>query len=92
MHDSSMMKGLIRTAEHAAEDAGARRVTAVRVRVGSLSGISPGHLREHYEDAAAGTLLEGSFLEIEEGPDGMNALDDPAAQGVLLVGIDVEDD
>ena len=91
MHDSSMMKGIIRAAEHAAEDAGAGRVTAVRVRVGSLAGISPGHLREHYDEAAAGTLLEGALLTIEEGPDGMEALDDPAAQGVLLVGIDVED-
>ena len=77
MHDSSMMKGIIAKAQGAAQDAGARRVTAVRIRVGSLSGISPGHLREHYDDAAAGTSLEGSMLEIEEGPGGIDALDDP---------------
>lgn len=91
MHDSSMMKGLIRTAEQAARDAGGGRVTGVRIKVGSLSGISPGHLREHYEEAAAGTMLAGSRLVIEEGPDGVAALDDSGALGVLLVGIDVED-
>ena len=92
MHDSSMMKGLIRTADQAARNAGASRVAGVRVRVGSLSGISPSHLLEHFEDAAAGTLLEGSMLLIDEGPDGVAALDDPAAQGVFLVGIEVEGD
>ena len=91
MHDSSMMKGLIKAAEQAARDAGVSGIAGVRVRVGSLSGISPGHLQEHFDDAAAGTLLEGSVLVIEEGPEGLAALDDPAAQGVLLVGLDVRD-
>ncbi len=92
MHDSSMMKGLIRTAETAARQAGGSRVSGLRVRVGSLSGISPDHLRGHFEEAAAGTLLEGALLTVEEGPAGVAALDDPSAQGVLLIGVDVEDD
>jgi len=92
MHDSSLMKGLVRKASQAAGDAGATRVAAVRVRVGSLSGISPGHLQDHFDEAAAGTMLEGSVLLVEEGPGGMDALDDPDALGVLLIGLDVEDD
>jgi len=91
VHDSSLVKGLVTAACRAVCDAGALRAAGVHVRVGSLSGISPGHLREHWYDAAAGTLLEGSSLLIEEGPDGPAALDDPDALGVLLVGLDVED-
>ena len=91
MHDTAMMKGLVRTAEDAARDAGAVAVAAVRVRIGALAGISPSHLREHYEEAVAGTSLEGSELIVEQGPEGIEALDDPAAMGVLLMGIDVED-
>lgn len=91
MHESSMMTGLIHTAEQAARDAGAVRVVSIRVRVGALAGMSPEHLRGHFDEAAAGTLLSGASLEIEYGPDGLDALDDPAAQGVLLLGIDVED-
>jgi hydrogenase nickel incorporation protein HypA/HybF len=91
MHDSSMMKGLVSAAEEAARSAGLREVSAVRVRVGALAGISPAHLAEHYDDAVRGTLLDGSELVVESGPDGPDALDDPAAQGVLLVGVDGED-
>ncbi len=91
MHESSLMTGLVHTAEEAARDAGAARVARIRVRVGALSGMSPQHLREHFDEAAAGTLLTGAILDIEYGPDGLDALDDPAAQGVLLLGIDVED-
>jgi len=89
MHDSAMMKGLIRTAAAAAPEGS--RVVRVKVRVGALSGISAGHLQDHFDEAAAGTPLEGASLSIEEGPDGVASLDDPAAQGVMLVGLDVED-
>ena len=92
MHDSWLMEDLIRSAEQAARDAGAPRVVAVRVRVCSLSGFTPSHLQEHYTEASTGTLLEGSSLLIEVGPDGPAALDDPGAMGVFLVGLDVEDD
>ena len=91
MHDSAMMQGLIRTAESAARDAGATAVAAIRIRIGALSGISPDHLQEHFDEAVAGTSLEGSELIVEHGPDGVDALDDPAAMGVLLTGLDVED-
>ena len=91
MHESSLMTGLVHTAEKAARDAGAARVASIRVRVGALSGMSPEHLKEHFDESAAGTMLSGASLEIEYGPEGPDAIDDPAAQGVLLLGIDVED-
>jgi len=91
VHESSLMTGLVHAAEQAARDAGAARVAGIRVRVGSLSGMSPEHLREHFDEAAHGTLLSGARLDIEYGPEGLDALEDLSAQGVLLIGIDVED-
>lgn len=91
MHDSAMMKGLVRTAEKLAVEAGAARVARVTIRVGGLSGISVEHLQEHYDETVAGTLLEGSDLQVETGPEGVEALDDPGALGVQLVGLEVED-
>ena len=88
MHDSTMMRDLVAVAERAAMESDLGSVAAVRVRVGALSGISPLHLVEHYDEAVRGTLLQGSRLVVEPGPDGVAALDDPAAQGVLLVGLD----
>lgn len=90
MHDSTMMRDLVAAAERAAGEAGLGSVAAVRVRIGALSGVSPAHLAEHYDEAVRGTLLDGSELVVEAGPDGVAALDDPAAQGVLLVGLDGE--
>ena len=39
---------------------GGRRVTRIRVRLGALSHFTPEHFREHFEDAARGTLAEGA--------------------------------
>lgn len=63
MHELSLAVQLVQTAEDAAREAGAARVTAVVVRVGDLSGVSVDALRFAYDVAAAGTMLEGSRLE-----------------------------
>lgn len=85
------MRGLVRAAARAADDAGAGRVTVVRVRVGALSGMSEGHLRDHFAVAAAGTVLEGAVLEIAPARSGAIAIDDPAARDVMLTGLEVVD-
>lgn len=40
-------------------------IQVARLQVGELSGISPGHLEEHFREAAEGTEFEGIKLEIE---------------------------
>ncbi|MEM7677387.1 MAG: hydrogenase maturation nickel metallochaperone HypA, partial [Myxococcota bacterium] len=49
-----------------AERAGSRRVQRVRLQIGKLSGIEVSAVRFCYDVCAAGTVLEGSTLEIEE--------------------------
>jgi hydrogenase nickel incorporation protein HypA/HybF len=64
MHELSLANRLVQVAEESAREAGAARVTAVTLRVGDLSGVSVEALRFAYDVAAAGTMLEGSRLEV----------------------------
>ncbi len=68
MHELSIACSLVEIAAQSAQTAGVGRVEAVRLRLGALSGVVKDALLFSYDIAAAGTLLEGSRLEIEEVP------------------------
>ncbi len=80
------MRDLMRQIEALAAREQARRVVMVRVRLGALCHMSGEHFREHFEEAAKGTVAEGAALEIKVSDD----IRDPHAQDVLLRSIDVE--
>jgi hydrogenase nickel incorporation protein HypA/HybF len=86
VHEKALMRDVMREIEERAGVEGAARVTRVRVRLGALSHFTPGHFREHFEDAARDTLAEGAEVEAELGTDPT----EPAAQGVVIESIDVE--
>lgn len=88
MHEAGLVADLVRRVEALAREHQARRVLEVRVRLGALAHLSPGHLREHFALAAAGTLAATARLEIEESSD----LADPQAQDLVLHGIEVDVD
>jgi hydrogenase nickel incorporation protein HypA/HybF len=80
------MKDVMRRIESAARKEGGGRVTRIRVRLGPLSHFTEAHFREHFEDAARGTVAEGAEVDAVLG-------DDPTAadaQGVVLESIEVE--
>ena len=60
MHERKLMDDLMGKIDSEARDAGATRVTAVRVRLGALSHFTEAHFREHFEDTSRGTLAEGA--------------------------------
>ena len=91
MHEAGLARDLIRRAEEQAVAAGARRITAVTVRIGGLASVTGEHLREHFVAEAKGTMAEGAAVEAIPGPDGEEALADPHALDLLLVGIEIED-
>ncbi|BCX04109.1 MAG: hypothetical protein KatS3mg053_2047 [Candidatus Roseilinea sp.] len=68
MHELSIAASLVESAEQAARRAGAQRVTQVFLRLGALSGVAKDALLFSYDVAAAGTLLAGSRLVIEDVP------------------------
>ncbi|MBI3463460.1 MAG: hydrogenase maturation nickel metallochaperone HypA [Planctomycetes bacterium] len=65
MHEMSLLRGLMNQIEAVAREHMAARISVVRLRLGPLAHIEPGHLREHFVSAARGTLAESARLEIE---------------------------
>ncbi len=68
MHELSIAHNLVELADEAARDAGAARVTVVRLRLGVMAGVVEDALRFCFPVAAAGTLVEGAALVIEPVP------------------------
>jgi hydrogenase nickel incorporation protein HypA/HybF len=60
----SIVAGLIEVLEEKARQAGATRVTAVKLRVGEMSGVVPELLSSAFEAYQKGTIAEGAVLEI----------------------------
>ncbi len=68
MHELSVCQALIGQVERVARENDARRVVAIVIAVGPLSGVEPGLLEHAYPVAAAGTIAEHASLTIEVVP------------------------
>jgi hydrogenase nickel incorporation protein HypA/HybF len=86
VHEKHLTEDLVRRIEAVAAAEGGRRVTRVRVRLGALSHFTPEHFREHFDDAAAGTIAEGAEVDAVFTTDPTA----PGAQGVLLETVELE--
>lgn len=84
MHEMSLMSDLMRRIEAVARVNGGR-VARVKVALGALCNCSVDHFREHYVEAARGTLAEGAELEVTLGSNPA----DPHAQDVRLESVEV---
>jgi hydrogenase nickel incorporation protein HypA/HybF len=86
MHETGVVRDLVRRLEQAARDAGAERVSGVVIWLGALSHFPPEHFREHFDAEARGTLAEGAALKLETSQD----TESPHAQHVMMRSIDLE--
>jgi hydrogenase nickel incorporation protein HypA/HybF len=68
MHEVSIMEEAVRMAVETAKASGATRVLAVRLRVGTLSGVVPEALRFAFDVVCRDTMAEGASLELESVP------------------------
>ena len=68
MHELSVCQALIGQVEKVARENDARRVVAIVIAVGPLSGVEAGLLEHAYPIAAAGTLAEHATLTVETVP------------------------
>jgi hydrogenase nickel incorporation protein HypA/HybF len=85
MHEKALMDDLMAKILAVAESEGGARVVRIRVHLGALSHFTPGHFREHFDDAARGTLAEGAAVEADLGTD----ITAPNATGVVLESVEV---
>ncbi len=68
MHELSVCQALIRQVDEVARRHGARRVKAIHLDIGPLSGVEPELLRRAYDLAAAGSAAQDALLCIEAAP------------------------
>ncbi|HEY6963032.1 MAG TPA: hydrogenase/urease maturation nickel metallochaperone HypA [Gaiellaceae bacterium] len=64
MHERAILADLVREIEQVAAHEGAAKVTAVDVRVGPMSHMTPAHFVEHFVDATRGTVAEGAECRV----------------------------
>ena len=86
MHETGLVRDLIRRIDQDAAANGAARVSGVRVWLGALSPLSAAHFREHFEIESRGSAAEGASLTITESADPA----DPDAQHLRLETLDLE--
>jgi len=68
MHELSIMQSALDQVLEKARQAGASRVHAIRLRIGTLSGVVPDALQFAFEALADGTPAQGARLLIEDVP------------------------
>ena len=86
MHEQSLMQALVRQLEELAAHEDVDAITAVHVWCGALSHFTPEHFREHFEQAAAGTVADGASVAVEVSDDQAH----PDSMGVRILSVDVE--
>ena len=85
MHELTLVTSLCARAEAAAHQAGAEQVTALSIRLGALTHLSPELLRDHLARASAGSILEGARVDVTVGTDPSA----PGAQDIELLNLQV---
>jgi hydrogenase nickel incorporation protein HypA/HybF len=68
MHETTLIAQLLRRVEQVAREAGAERVTAVRLKAGEFAGAHPRLLESAFDQLKVGTLAEDAQLDIEAVP------------------------
>jgi hydrogenase nickel incorporation protein HypA/HybF len=86
VHERALTTRLVGRILELADGEHASAVTCVRVRLGALSHLTPDHFREHFEDAARGTIAEGAGVEAVVSSD--TTADD--ADAVVLESVELE--
>ena len=86
MHESGMMKDLMRRIAQVVEARNGKRAVQVKVSIGILTQMSPEHFRGHFEEASSGTVAEDALLDI----DVVESMSDNRALEVTLESVEVE--
>ena len=87
MHETALVRDVIRRINELARAMNARRIIGAKVWLGALSHLSAEHFREHFAVEARGTPAAGAALDIQVSEDP----DDPHAQHVRLESVELDE-
>ena len=85
MHESGLMRGLIRQLEALAETHACDSLAGVKLSIRESGGYSPEHFAEHFRAAALGTRAESAAVDIEVVTDEYH----PGPPQITIVSIEV---
>ncbi|MFI4937662.1 MAG: hydrogenase/urease maturation nickel metallochaperone HypA [Candidatus Berkiellales bacterium] len=88
MHEHSLMNDLFKKIEEIANTLNAKAVTQVHIKLGALAHISPEHFREHFDEMRKNSVAEHAEVIITTDTN----IDDPKAQDITLVSIEVPEE
>jgi hydrogenase nickel incorporation protein HypA/HybF len=88
MHETALVRDIVRRIDELARATSARRVTGAKVWLGALSHLSAEHFREHFAVEARDTLAAEAVLDIEASDDP----NDPQAQHVRLESVRLDEE
>jgi hydrogenase nickel incorporation protein HypA/HybF len=86
MHEHALIRDVVAEVERVARAESSGRVTRIGVRLGALSHFTAEHFREHFEEAARGTVADGAAVDATLDPDPYA----PRADAVVLESVEVE--
>ncbi|MCA9416208.1 MAG: hydrogenase maturation nickel metallochaperone HypA [Candidatus Omnitrophica bacterium] len=64
MHEFRQAGILIKKIEELLSDKPGSHLESIQVKISPLNDLTPGHLRQHFEKAAHGTVAEGAKLQV----------------------------
>jgi len=68
MHELDITQGIVNTALQAGENAGARKIRSVRVKIGAFTGVEPHCLEFYFNVLTKDTIAAGAELVVEITP------------------------
>lgn len=86
MHETGIVRDLVRRLVTLAQENGAASVSGVDIRLGALGEFSPEHFRAHFEAEARGTLAEAAALRLSVCDDWSR----PDALDVTILSVDLD--
>ncbi len=88
MHEQSLMADLMRKILSVSLTNGGCKVVGLKVKLGALAHISPGHFMEHFAEASKNTVAEDARVDIEVETD----TTDPRAQDIWIDSVELEEE
>lgn len=85
MHELSLLNNLMMKINALARENNCTEISAVKVWIGALAHISAEHFREHFDQAAKGSVVENAQLLVELSADQQHE----NAADILLVSVDI---